>query len=332
MEIGNFLISIYLVTFMILILSQKKEPTTDRVIDWLLSKNASFIRLNSEDLLNNESLFIDIAKGVLKINDIVISTENINVVWYRRWNEFDFKLPENISNRNQLSFELNSEVQEISQYIFQLFSNKKVLCNPLANKYHNKLYTLFLAKKNGLNIPNSFIVNSKLPELDNQKKEFITKPISDSRLIVDMNQNFAYKSFTEDLNFSTIDEDTSFFPSLIQEKINSFHEIRCFYLDGKFFPTAILNSKTLDIKRSVGFSEAVRMVPFKFPEQIENKINGLMSDLGLNCGAIDIIKTNNGEFYFLEVNPVGQVLGYSDPVNYNVEQEIANWLINNNYE
>lgn len=317
---------------MILILSQRKEPTTDMVIDWLLSKNISFIRLNSEDLLNNESLFIDVAKGIIKVNNTIISTKDINVVWYRRWNEFDFRLPKNISNRNQINNELNSELQEISQYIFLLLSDKKVLCNPLANKYHNKLYTLFLAHKNGLNIANSFIVNSRPSELINGEKAYITKPISDSRVIIDEDQNFAYKSFTEYLDLSAINEDAKFFPSLVQEKIDSFHEIRCFYLDGKFFPTAILNSKTLDIKRSVGFSEAVRMVPFKFPKEIEGKIKGLMSDLGLNCGAMDIIKAENGEFYFLEVNPVGQVLGYSDPVNYNIEQEIANWLINNNYE
>jgi glutathione synthase/RimK-type ligase-like ATP-grasp enzyme len=88
----------------------------------------------------------------------------------------------------------------------------------------------------------------------------------------------------------------------------------------------------LDVKRSVGFSETVRMVPFKLPKEVEINISGLMSDLGLNCGAIDIIKNKNGEFYFLEVNPVGQVLGYSNPVNYKIEKEIANWLINNNYE
>lgn len=324
--------SLLLIKNMILILSQKKEPTTDMVIDWLLSKKTPFIRLNSEDLLNNESFFIDVDKGIIKINNIVISVEKINVVWYRRWNEFDFQLPKDISNRGQLNFELSSELQTISQYIFQIFSDKKILCNPLANKYHNKLYTLYLAKKNGLNIPNSFIINSKLSEENHQKKEYITKPISDSRLIVDKEEKFAYKSFTEDLNLSTIDENYQFFPSLIQEKINSSHEIRCFYLDGKFFATAILNSKTLDVKRSVGFSETVRMVPFKLPEEVERKISGLMSDLGLNCGAIDIIKNKNGEFYFLEVNPVGQVLGYSDPVNYKIEKEIANWLINNNYE
>jgi hypothetical protein len=144
---------------MILILSQKKEPTTDMVIDWLLFKKIPFIRLNSEDLINNESLFIDVAKGIIKINNIVVSVENINVVWYRRWNEFDFQLPKDISNRGQLNFELSSELQTISQYIFQIFSEKKILCNPLANKYHNKLYTHYLSKKNGLNITYSFIIN-----------------------------------------------------------------------------------------------------------------------------------------------------------------------------
>ncbi|WP_160138565.1 hypothetical protein [Chryseobacterium sp. c4a] len=317
---------------MILIFSNEKEPTTDMVIDWLLYKKAPFIRLNSEDILNNKSLYIDVAKGIIKINDMVISIDEINVVWYRRWNEFGFQLPKDIPNRSQLNFELSSELNEISSFIFMLLSGKKTLCNPFANKNHNKLYTLYLAHKHGINIAPSFIVNSVTAELDTET-EYITKPISDSKLIVDKDQNFCYKSFTEKMDLSAMNDGESFFPSLLQGKIDSAHEIRCFYLDGKFFPTAILNSKTLDIKRSVGFdAETVRMIPFKFPEEIETKITGLMKDLGLNCGAIDIIKTTSGEFYFLEVNPVGQIIGYSTPTNYTLEKEVAEWLINNDYE
>lgn len=51
-----------------------------------------------------------------------------------------------------------------------------------------------------------------------------------------------------------------------------------------------------------------------------------MADLDLNCGSIDMILGNDGLYYFLEVNPVGQFGMVSGPCNYYLERKIANFL------
>ena len=53
----------------------------------------------------------------------------------------------------------------------------------------------------------------------------------------------------------------------------------------------------------------------------------LMKSLNLDNGSIDFVKTNDGKWVYLEINPVGQFGMVSEPCNYNLEREIAQELI-----
>ena len=46
----------------------------------------------------------------------------------------------------------------------------------------------------------------------------------------------------------------------------------------------------------------------------------------LDTGSIDMMYSTDGEYYFLEVNPVGQFGMVSYPCNYYIEKEIATIL------
>jgi glutathione synthase/RimK-type ligase-like ATP-grasp enzyme len=52
-----------------------------------------------------------------------------------------------------------------------------------------------------------------------------------------------------------------------------------------------------------------------------------MRSVGLNTGSMDVIRAKKGEYYFLEVNPVGQYGASSHHGNYYLEKRIAEWLI-----
>jgi D-alanine-D-alanine ligase-like ATP-grasp enzyme len=56
------------------------------------------------------------------------------------------------------------------------------------------------------------------------------------------------------------------------------------------------------------------------PKIFEKKLHKLMQLLKINCGSIDILVTPNDEFYFLEVNPIGQFQWLSKNCNYFIEQ------------
>jgi hypothetical protein len=119
--------------------------------------------------------------------------------------------------------------------------------------------------------------------------------------------------------------------SLFQQMINAECELRTFYLDGEFYSTAIVNSGTTDIKLSVKRDMNVKMIAYDLPEDIRQKLTVLMRKLNLNTGSIDIIKSREGEYYFLEVNPIGQFSGYGFSCNYQLERRVAEWLIRNDH-
>ena len=51
-----------------------------------------------------------------------------------------------------------------------------------------------------------------------------------------------------------------------------------------------------------------------------------MKKVGLNTGSIDLIQSTDGQIYFLEINPAGQIGMTSKPCNYYLEKKIALYL------
>ena len=52
-----------------------------------------------------------------------------------------------------------------------------------------------------------------------------------------------------------------------------------------------------------------------------------MDSLNYNMGSLDVIKTKEGKYVFLEINPYGQFGMTSVPCNYYLDEKIAKFLI-----
>lgn len=145
-------------------------------------------------------------------------------------------------------------------------------------------------------------------------------------------QNIWKLGFTTLLNEEKLREiPTSFQLSMFQEKLNKKYEIRVFYLDGKCYSQAIFSqtSSESEIDYRLGYGFSMRQCPFQLPPKIEKQVDKLMNHIGLKTGSLDIVVTDNNEFVFLEVNPVGQFGNVSIISNYILEKEIADWFIKN---
>jgi hypothetical protein len=66
------------------------------------------------------------------------------------------------------------------------------------------------------------------------------------------------------------------------------------------------------------------------PKHIEEKLILIMDRMSFNTGSIDMIYDLEGNYIFLEINPVGQYGMTSVPCNYNLDFEIAKSLMNEN--
>ena len=125
---------------------------------------------------------------------------------------------------------------------------------------------------------------------------------------------------------------TKFSPSLFQGYIEKEYELRIFFLDDSFYSMVIFsqsNEKTKIDFRNYDIEKPNRVCPYSLPKKIERKITKLMNTIGLNTGSIDMIKSTDGNYYFLEVNPSGQFGMTGIPCNYDLYEKVASYLIKN---
>ena len=322
----------------VLILSESDDDSTVDVIQWILYYGVKIVRINVEEPLFIEAMQLSEFTNNI---DIIVAKRRIKLTsfasfWYRR-GDFslminDFKLENGIKAvEKKMKLNILEERNSYKNYLHHVLTKKNSVGNFLSDVEVNKLIVLEEARSVGLSIPTTYIVKKKklLVELILKHKRVITKSLSEGGLFF-LNKNFFTSNPTvliENKNLLKIPN--VFPPSLIQVYIEKKIEIRSFYLKGKLFSSAIFSQadKQTEIDfRNYNNEKPNRVVPFKLPDIIQNKVKQLCDNLKINSGSIDMIYSASREFIFLEVNPIGQFFQISYPCNYYLEQEIAKLL------
>lgn len=298
----------------------------DLFFDYLQSKNIPFFRLNSDDLSHHMKLsltddsFIITDEAGNKIN-----SKDIKAVWHRKsWN---IAIPEDLDENYAAVF-----LNEYESLRFNLFTALEHLpwINPLQAERKiesNKILQLTLAKKNNLIIPETLFSND-----EEAVKEFFHQ-FCQGKAIAKLHGTIS-KSMNGQEMISTLlfDEDNlkqlsdiAVCPMIFQPYIEKEYELRIVYLNGEFFTGKINNKVHTDwrISQAEFFWE-----PYELPKNIEENLSLMMQEMGLVFGAIDMIKSTNGNYYFLEVNPQGEWGMLQKELDFPIAQRIADYLIN----
>lgn len=329
---------------MVIISSQNSDISTGEVMDWLKSMGTTAYRINGEIFeaaLGEFELTIDPESSpslTLEVDGKKVGLDDITAFWFRR-SAIDLTAASRLEShtaspdlKQEMLGHLSMESSVLQTAFFSWLSTKKVLGNH-REKGMNKLVVLQMARAAGLEIPATLVTNAKekLRVFARQYPEMITKCLSEVR-------SFRIEGKMMGMYTSTINEEDVeslpdlFAPSLFQENIKKELELRVFYLAGEVFPMAIFSQ--LDPVTAVDFRQYNheknnRVVPYALPADITDKIRKLMSALSLNTGSVDIIKSTDRKYIFLEVNPVGQFGMVSKPCNYFLEKKIAQFLTTN---
>jgi ATP-GRASP peptide maturase of grasp-with-spasm system len=308
---------------MILIISNSNDLSTTTVIEWLNFFNKKWIRVNNEDYVGVNFLGSDIE---FNVNSSKFKLSEITSCWYRRgFLNLKFIIKNEIKQFQDFN---DIEARRIEQYIYYKLSLLRKI-NYYSNSNVNKLIVSDIARSLEIKTPNDYLISSKnelkkIMVINNQN--LITKSIWGNP--IHRFENFTLFNYTQKVEFEKI-EKSSFAVSLVQNYIDKKYELRIFYLEKKTYAMAIFSQN--DTKTTVDFRnynkvKPNRSVPFKLPFIIEQKLIKLMNKLDLNCGSIDMIVDKNNEYYFLEVNPIGQYGMVSDPCNYELDRIIAKYL------
>jgi ATP-GRASP peptide maturase of grasp-with-spasm system len=322
---------------MILIQTQEFDSSTDKVIDWIDYNGFNFIRINENTELNLSFISQDFCNDsffILEKERKEINSNEIKAYWYRRGylnNKQQYIIDCEIKNyKRTVNKYLIRENEYFKEFFYFILESKNHIGSISDNKI-NKLKVLSHAKEIGLLIPNTIITNKKEDLLNflSEHNQVITKSIKDN-LHLDTENGEYFMQYTNLITKKHLKEFPKyFFPSIFQELINKQFELRIFYLKNKFYAMAIFsqeNDKTKIDFRQYDKTKPNRSVPFNLPLGYQEKLQILMDMLNLTSGSIDVLVSEDGTFYFLEVNPVGQFGQVSRPCNYFIEKEIANQL------
>ena len=243
---------------------------------------------------------------------------------------FPVDVRDRVALSGYLSSRLRTEEFRLAEYIHHLIEMSVPVLGSATRGDLNKLLVLRAAREIGFLTPKTFVTNHAegLQRVTAQAPDLITKAISEAVYLFDKSESetgyFWYtEQVTEKLLASGPDRIS---PSLLQEHIRKAFELRVFYLIDECHSMAILSQT--DPQTQVDFRKyndrkPNRMIPFRLPEEIDHKIKRLFSILNLNTGSVDLIVDTDGNFYFLEINPVGLFSMVSAPCNYLLEKKIA---------
>ncbi|WP_050009520.1 hypothetical protein [Flavobacterium sp. B17] len=322
---------------MILVLtSEAGDYSHPRFVEWLHYYKADYMVLSAESIIKGEADVEYTTEGLL-IDGINLSKE-VNVVFNRRWlvsAEIPNIINDDIFSRD-LKRNISRELYEFRDSFFHEFKNALWIPN-LENFYVNKISNLSFAKKCGLLIPEYLITNckEKLKDFISLHKKVITKAIGNFSLSYTEDSYAINPIYTKIVTEKLADIlQDNFMLSLFQRYIAKKKEYRVLYFNGKCYCVELLTQENdftiIDSRRadkSKEVKEEMRLVQSSLPSEVSSSIVRFMTEINLNIGCLDLIQDENGDFYFLEVNPVGQISGYSYRANLNFEKEIVEYMI-----
>ena len=330
---------------MILVFSKTYDVSTTDVMRWLHHiGERDVVRVNTDLPTQPSSITLTDERFDISVGDREIAMEEIDAVWFRKGHLSVAHLYHHVDlpDRPTLAAEIRALVARdqarVRDYFhFLLRRSTRVLGNPF-NSVPNKLITLSLARSVGLRTP-AFLVSDRRSSLVSALQtgaRFVTKAVSDGIYLQDYGSGVGYFTYTESLSSDDVRQmGQHISPSLIQQEIEKEVELRVFYLDGTFYAAAIhsqADEKTRVDFRKYNFAKPNRVVPYKMPVDVERQLVALFRLMDLNTGSVDMIVDRRGDYFFLEINPVGQYEWISRACNYRLDRKIAEWLTGGKHE
>lgn len=319
---------------MILIISDRNDVHTLKVESFLKDESVEYIRLDIDvESLKSTLVSYDENDWIINCPNGSFKTSEITVVWNRR--TYVELLLDEIDN-SDAGFKIwKGEWNKTLLGIYSSLESKKWL-NFYRDAYYaeNKYRQYTVAKKIGLKTPSFVCSNDKL---------FLKKSFGNGneKVLKFMNQDFykikegEYKGIyvnkikSNDLEkFQNIGEN----PIVLQDYIPKIFEVR-YTIVGKEHFVCRIDSQLSKIANVDWRRYDLANTPHSSinpPNDIRIKVNEFMSEFNLSYGAMDFIIDENKEWFFLELNSMGQFLWIEDLTGLEISYHIAKWLIINN--
>ncbi|MEZ5978080.1 MAG: MvdC family ATP-grasp ribosomal peptide maturase [Planctomycetota bacterium] len=297
----------------VLVLTHRDDfYTVDRVAQELVQRGARPIRVDGDRFPTEVRLSsregVGGASRVLETADARATSDEIRAVWVRHLfparydgRAIDERFREGAMRESAAALEGFLGGMPDVRWIDRLDAGRSAA---------EKLRQLRIASEVGLTVPRTLVTND--PDALRTFAEEIGGDLV-AKLLTRLSTGMEKQSFSVPTSLVSeadlVDAGSlSLCPMVFQELVPKAVELRIAYVGGRLFTGAIdaSGSSTGRIDwREADPSEA-SWQEGDVPDEVANSLRALMQRLGLVYGAIDVIRTPEGEHVFLEVNPNGE--------------------------
>jgi len=308
---------------MILILSDKGDQHADRVESILQQNEAEYSRLNL-DVDSAKSILVRIEENSFRIEapNCSFSTNQIDAVWNSS-TYFD-QFIENGTTKDPNYLIWKEKWNKTLGGLFSSLESTKWL-NFYQDFYNENQFSQFVISRNtGLKWP-SYICSNDINYLNSF---FETKK---DRLLELMDQGCIEKSIGDCSGNcgSKFNISSSEFKSEINCPLTrNSYLVRCSVVGKEYFIGKIRAKVDKDGK--IIESVTNNYTEIHPPKEIKIRAIQIMNELNLTHGVFDFIVTDDYEWFFDSLNPIGQYQWVEDIKGNDISSSIAKWLIMNN--
>jgi hypothetical protein len=289
----------------LLIVSEREDFTADYLIVRLRERALPYYRLNSDELAVSAPAFRAGEGDTLRqvnCGEASVDLDSIGCVWYRR------------AVRPQAPSAIHTDFRAFAcaelRHLYEGLISSPTLrwVNPAnaTELAERKIYQLRIAGLHGLKVPPTLVSSDReaLQEFVDRHHNVICKAISHG-LIRAQGQAFAVHTRAVTRSEMMETETLGGIPLLLQRRILKGVDIRVTIIGNAVFPVEVITPVDGPVDWRAN-REGLKYRLCDLPVNVEQACRSFMRELGLLYGACDFIRTDEGEWYFLEINPAGE--------------------------
>lgn len=289
---------------LILLVTNKRDVTTDFVVLEMRRRGLPFIRLNTEDLPQHEMTMANGDPAALSFAGPCgsFSLSDVTGAYYRRPGSFE------VEDREGVAAYVVAEWSAVLRSLSNALEGRWLNSPFSILRAEDKPRQLAVARRVGLKVPHTTVTNSfEAARTLLASGPMVAKPLRHALIDNGEVGSVVFTSRVDRLDTGDADA-VRRAPMILQREIRKRADVRVVVVDDQVFGTRIM-SQAHD-ETQVDWRRGVRMdlehEVIDLPSEISLACIAVTHDLSLRFSAIDLVEDGDGGFWFLEANPNGQ--------------------------
>ncbi len=256
----------------------------------------------------------------LKTPEGLLDLGEARVIWWRR--PQPFQTHEELSDHGLRQF-AQAEIWEAFAGMWTSLDATWVNPPKRDEIAHRKVYQLRVAQELGLPIPKTMITSNPA-----DAQAFVAQCGEGGTIYKAFSATEQHWRETRLVRSDEMDliENVAYAPVIFQEYVPAEVDLRITVVGDKIFAAEVHSQQTrykVDMRMDIGNAAIAAAT---LPDEVGARLQKLMKALGLIYGAIDMRRTPDGDYIFLEINPAGQWLFIEEKTGQPITTALANWM------